>query len=255
MSSWPIEPSGLTHDREWTLLDSTTGNAMSQKRWPRMVLIRPRIDRAKNEMTVSAPGMIDLVVDMSRASDSTDGKAATTAATCDTRVCGDVVTVTHVSADADEWFSTFLNHPCELHRVADSSDSGDPTGRARRHAHSHSSTSGPPQPLLLSNESPFLLISASSVQRVNDWVAQETTHQAVLAACFRANFEISGSDDLAPFAEDDVEFVKIGRHVFQALGPCRRCLMVSINQVCSYFLPLIHSGPFRPTSRLLPFQD
>ena len=28
------------------------------------------------------------------------------------------MTVTHVSADADEWFSTFLNHPCELHGVA-----------------------------------------------------------------------------------------------------------------------------------------
>lgn len=200
------------------LVDPRTNAAISQKRLPRMVLIRPRIDVDQSVMLVSAPGMQDLVLSLDDAA-STDGVACASA-----RVCSDTVEASHVSRDADEWFSTFLDTPCELRRHQSTAGTG-------RHAHFN----GPPQPLLLSNESPFLLISAASTRRVNEWISLDSDEDVgaqlkpVLSACFRANFELS--DDLPPFSEDEFGLICIGEAFFQVLGPCRRCLMVSIDQV------------------------
>ena len=41
---WEVRPEGLVWDREWCLVHEGTGQAMSQKRHPRMALIRPVID-------------------------------------------------------------------------------------------------------------------------------------------------------------------------------------------------------------------
>ncbi|KAL9081983.1 MAG: hypothetical protein Q9159_006830 [Coniocarpon cinnabarinum] len=42
--SWPMQPHGLKWDRQWCIVDSATGNLLTQKRCPRMALIKPILD-------------------------------------------------------------------------------------------------------------------------------------------------------------------------------------------------------------------
>jgi len=87
----------------------------------------------------------------------------------------------------------------------------------------------------LSNESPFLLVTESSVRQVNDWISTSSTDQ-VHHSAFRPNLiiddlDLSEAGQVDAFWEDAADLVKIGELVFANLGRCRRCLMVGINQV------------------------
>ncbi|SGY67721.1 BQ5605_C004g02801 [Microbotryum silenes-dioicae] len=227
-SSWPLSTTGLEHDREWMLVDAGTGRALSQKCYPRMVLIRPRIDLITRRLHITAADMPALNLPLD--------EPTCDASTREAQLCGDLVSTQHVDADLDRWFSTFLGLECQLRRFP----SGSTT--SSRHAHFE----GPPRPLLLSNESPFLLISSSSTKRVNEWISNESGHSStsptpISSACFRANFELTTSNaepsraddediDLPPFFEDSIDLLRIGDEFFQALGACRRCLMIGVNQ-------------------------
>ncbi|KAJ7748528.1 molybdenum cofactor sulfurase [Mycena maculata] len=214
--SWQILPTGLLYDREWMLLDASSGKTLSQKQYPRMVLIRPSVDLARRVLVVCAPGMSDLLLPL----DQSELDGATAA-----NVCSDEVTVSSSGGGADAWFTSFLGVQCTLQRL---------TGGASRHAHFDRATSS--VPILLSNESPFLLISQSSVDQVNEWIAEGSTatpalEEAVQPACFRANFLLTASTPpLEPFFEDTVDLLRIGTETFQVLARCRRCLMVCVNQ-------------------------
>ncbi|KAJ7275540.1 pyridoxal phosphate-dependent transferase [Mycena haematopus] len=214
--SWQIIPTGLLYDREWMIVDASSGKTLSQKQYPRMTLVRPSVDLNRRKLVVCAPEMIDLVLPL----DISDTEAMPA------NVCGDIVAVTSSGGAADEWFSTFLGVQCALHRMS--------SGQSR-HAHFDRATSA--VPILLSNESPFLLISRPSVDQVNEWIREgcgdSGVEDAVHPACFRANFLLgksSATSPLQPFFEDTVDLVRIGTETFQMLARCRRCLMVCVNQ-------------------------
>ncbi|KAJ6569662.1 pyridoxal phosphate-dependent transferase [Mycena capillaripes] len=216
-SSWQIVPSGLLYDREWMIVDLSSGKTLSQKQYPRMALIRPSIDVDRRMLIVCAPEMPDLFLplDLSEEEESTAAN-----------VCSDVVAVTSSGSASDEWFSTFLGVQCTLHRLS---------GGASRHAHFDRATGS--VPILLSNESPFLLISRSSVDQVNEWIKEKGgwgesgVEDPVHPDCFRANFLLAASTTpLPPFFEDTVDLLRIGTETFQVLARCRRCLMVCVNQ-------------------------
>ncbi|KAF7319885.1 Molybdenum cofactor sulfurase [Mycena kentingensis (nom. inval.)] len=217
---WEIVNTGLLYDREWMLVDANSGKALSQKQYPRMAMIRPRVVLDSRVLLVSAPDQPDLSLPLD---DSYSGGTELAA-----NVCADIVPVSSSHLDIDAWFSNFLGVPCSLRRLA---------GGARRHAHFDRASGA--VPILLSNESPFLLISQASVDQVNAWIDEGVNpnrHAAnsdpapvrVQADCFRANFLLAGA--LAPFAEDAADLVRIGSETFQVLARCRRCLMVCVDQ-------------------------
>ncbi|KAJ6519329.1 molybdenum cofactor sulfurase [Mycena sanguinolenta] len=217
-SSWQVIPTGLLYDREWMLVDTSSGKTLSQKQHPRMALVRPSVDLTHRKLVVCAPEMTDLVLPL----DISDTAAMSA------NVCSDIVAVTSSGGAADEWFSTFLGVQCTLHRIS---------SRESRHAHFDRATSA--VPILLSNESPFLLISRPSVDRVNEWIkegcGESGIAEVIHPACFRANFLLgpapeSPAPPLQPFFEDTVDLVRIGTETFQVLARCRRCLMVCVNQ-------------------------
>ncbi|KAJ7693541.1 pyridoxal phosphate-dependent transferase [Mycena rosella] len=214
-SSWQILSTGLLYDREWMLLDASSGRTLSQKQHPRMALVQPSVDLARQTLVVRAPGMPDLVLSLDPPEEE-DAMAA--------NVCSDAVAVSSSGGIAHEWFSSFLGVQCTLHRLS---------GGASRHAHFDRTTSS--VPILLSNESPFLLISKSSVDQVNEWISEDSAGAApedpVHPACFRANFLLTASAaPLQPFFEDAVDILRIGTETFQVLARCRRCLMVCVDQ-------------------------
>ncbi|GAA5843085.1 hypothetical protein JCM5353_000910 [Sporobolomyces roseus] len=236
---WPITSTGLLYDREFMLVDPSSGKALSQKKYPRMALIKPSIDLERGVLTVKAKGMEDLVLPLPElagfgtpplSSTSSDGDSLDNDPKS-TLLCGDLVTSSRVSPLADRWFASFLNLPhIQLRRL--------PLDSTSRHAHFDSSPSSLPTvplPLRLSNESPFLLVTESSVRQVNEWISTTSTDQ-VHHSAFRPNLIIDDLDLLEAgqvdaFWEDAADLVKIGELVFANLGRCRRCLMVGINQV------------------------
>lgn len=55
VTKWPINPSGLLHDREWMVV-TERGIALTQKRLPQLCFIQPDINLANNTLTLHYPG-------------------------------------------------------------------------------------------------------------------------------------------------------------------------------------------------------
>ncbi|KAF9192281.1 hypothetical protein BGZ51_005850 [Haplosporangium sp. Z 767] len=282
--AWPIAPHGLLYDREWMLVDEITGAAMTQKRYPRMCMIQAEILLEQNLMIIKHDqeeedkGKADenggnaKIPETTKSNiESTKNKLyisldemPTAAAKSSSRVCGDCTAVVHYTApEINEWFSQFLGKPCRLARqpVASQnplhSSASSPTLDSDRAA----STSSPSSrfvkshlnapagaPILLTNESPFLLIADKSVEQVRGWVDEQDDGQGAVrrlanlsddldkkqrheftSDSFRANFVTKGQE--VGFEEDHWTRIQIGDQVFDILGPCRRCHMVTIDQM------------------------
>jgi molybdenum cofactor sulfurtransferase len=99
-----------------------------------------------------------------------------------------------------------------------------------------SNKDGPGKSILLSNESPILLISRSSVNRLNEDIkAASSMGRAVSADSFRANIVVAEDEtprkSESPYVEDTWRSLQIGdENDFQVMGPCQRCQMVCIDQ-------------------------
>ncbi|KAG0047335.1 hypothetical protein BGZ83_007586 [Gryganskiella cystojenkinii] len=256
---WPIAPHGLLYDREWMLVDEVTGAALTQKRFPRMCMIRAEILLDQNLMIVEHD-QEDGLSEEQQAKDrrlyiSLD-EMPVHAAKSSSRVCGDCTSVVHYnSPEINEWFSKFLGKPCRLARqptaeptTANSPPTNTPSSRfVKSHLNAPEGA-----PILLSNESPFLLISDKSVSRVRDWIDEHDEGQGAVrrlanssldlpasarhemtSDSFRANFVTQGGDPAMSFEEDHWTRIQVGEQVFDILGPCRRCHMVTIDQKTS----------------------
>jgi molybdenum cofactor sulfurtransferase len=217
---WPLTPEGLRHDREWVLVDTQTGKALSQKKHHRMALIRSTIDLETQMMQIAFGGTVFSVsISLPRIQAVDQGDFA---------ICGESAAPTiHQDPLLNQTLSEFLGLSCALARQPTST------------RHSKLATSGHQAsdriPLLLSNESPFLLINRESVESVSTWMSKSKGRppREAKTTSFRGNFTIDSVDATGsprPFTEDSIEQVTIGPHVFSALGQCRRCQMVAIDQ-------------------------
>ncbi|PLN82670.1 PLP-dependent transferase [Aspergillus taichungensis] len=275
---WAVKKEGLAWDREWCLIHQGTGATLNQKRYPRMALIKPFIDLPRGVLRIEAG---DTVLEVSLDREHADGNSSCTmtslcqSASKPSTVCGDRVVVQAYTAPAvSTFFSSFLGVPCTLARFPPLSEktgvgSGG-TGRESALGPSQSgmgsmpgafpdtttTTSSPPcpsptnQPILLSNESPILLISRSSVNRLNEHIksgssttATTTKQKAVPADVFRANILIAehpapnnNNASENPYIEDKWNsFTVVSRHQqeetkFNILASCQRCQMVCVDQ-------------------------
>ncbi|KAG6855574.1 hypothetical protein H0H87_000809 [Tephrocybe sp. NHM501043] len=214
---------GLLHDREFAIVNSATGKIMSQKQFPRMVLIHPSInDNALEKMmTVRATGMPDLTIPLRYCQPEAD-----------VRTYSSLVGAHRMSTEADEWVSKFLGVPCQLHRTTTPNVLSASSCATSIQPTLDTSTSKPPIPIIFSNESPFTLISSFSVAAINDWIASshlDSQPAPIDPSCFRANFLLSSHSALPPFHEDSLAHVRIGTQTFQVLARCRRCLMICVD--------------------------
>ncbi|KIW72057.1 hypothetical protein PV04_00279 [Phialophora macrospora] len=243
--AWEVGARGLAWDREWCLVHEGTDVALSQKRFPQMALIHPEIDlqrrllkvfferpdtadRRKLEISLdSAPTRTGLV----KPCEASISKAAI--------VCGEDVDVqVYTSADVSDFFTEALGVPCTLARFP----RGGTVRRAKvrvpgQHGGKQATEIG--KSITLSNESPILLVSRSSVNRLNEQIKKcgSGIGKAVTADSFRGNIiiaqELLGGQTESPYAEDDWAGLRIGEdpeNVFEVLGPCQRCQMVCVDQ-------------------------
>jgi molybdenum cofactor sulfurtransferase len=257
--AWDVRPEGLAWDREWCLVHQGTGAALSQKRYPKMALIRPSIDLDEGLLRIQLVGALkestaahEITVPL-----SADPRLFTDDAmyrSGSARVCGDSVQAkTYRSSKISAFFTQALGVACHLARFP---AAGNGNGASPRHSKAHLQkyqkakglqipgafpeaglvTPGAcvNKPILLSNESPILVISRSSLNRLNELIKAEGG-KAAQAEVFRANIVVAEKPEYPPgleeaYAEDAWRYIEIGQQYFEMLGACRRCQMVCIDQ-------------------------
>lgn len=240
---WQVRAEGLAWDREWCLVHQGTDTALSQKQYPRMALINPSIDLTKGLLRVRYAGVTSSPTALQEVTVPLSGDPTyfeQSARSHTSRVCGDAITAkTYSSEVIARFFTSALGVPCQLARLS----SGESTRKARTRLQQHQITShelasvkgrGGQHPLLLSNESPILTISRSSLNRLNEQIKAQGG-KAAEAEVFRANIVVAQHPDSAPgteqpYVEDYWRVLQIGEQFYEMLGSCRRCQMVCVDQ-------------------------
>lgn len=248
--SWDIKAEGLAFDREWCLVHQGTRAALSQKRYPKMALLRPSIDLDNGLLHVrfhgSVPSSTPKKISVPLSADPTMFQLPENGfPTPYSQVCGDTILAqTYASKHIADFFTNIIGTPCTLARFPAST-----SGLSNRHFKAHlqpyqtttpqkasrTTPSSPhpdaqKRPILLSNESPILTISRSSLNRLNAQIALTAHGKPAPASVFRANVIIAESSPEHPYTEDTWRSMHIGGHEFDVLGPCRRCQMVCVDQ-------------------------
>ena len=266
-TTWDIRPEGLAWDREWCLIHQGSQAALSQKRHPKMALLKPSIDFEKGILRIRFAGpvppstpseiSIPLSLDPSMFQEHNKNNSCSSPRVCGDSVSAKIYTPTFVT----DFFTSILGVPCYLARFPPQSTS--PSLRhSKPHLHSNQAASKPTckntncpspsprplRPILLSNESPILTISRSSLNRLNETIKSKTpAGKAASAEVFRANIIIAEDPSLPagieqPYVEDSWRCMRIDgsdaldgeqrerRCSLEVLGPCRRCQMVCVDQ-------------------------
>ncbi|KAL7815433.1 PLP-dependent transferase [Trichoderma aethiopicum] len=255
---WEVRPEGLAWDREWCLVHRGSGQALSQKRYPRMALLQPMLLLNENVLRVryrgstakGQPTQVDVSLSNNPSDYDVDFRQTSS------RVCGENISAqSYLSEEINNFFSNCLDVPCMLARFpAGGREASSRLSKARLQKHQRTekapSEQPPPFPgvpsppesdselqvqpgrILLSNESPILMISASSVELLNQAITKSGA-SAVDESAFRANVVIEavpGQSSPPPYSEDSWRRIRIGNHGFKLLGACQRCQMVCVDQ-------------------------
>ncbi len=192
------EARGLRHDRRWMLVDDD-GKFISQRRHPRMVLARARVEDER--LVVHAPRMPALELPLR----PEPGPAV--------RACvwGDELAAVSCGGDADLWFAEFLGTSCHLVHMPDETERAvDPlyAGAADR--------------VGFADGFPFLLHSEASLDDLN-----ARLDSPLPVNRFRPNIVVAGC---VPYEEDRWRRVRLGDVGFRVVKPCSRCAITIVNQ-------------------------
>ncbi|KAL8732128.1 MAG: hypothetical protein Q9181_004055 [Wetmoreana brouardii] len=280
---WDLRSEGLAWDREWCLVHQGTRAALSQKRVPRMALIHPSLDLEGGVLRVRYAGQLpssvpnEIVILLSDDPTPFQDPTAQCSGMCSSRVCGDFVSAhTYTSPQIAAFFTAALSTPCTLVRLPPGPSSRHSKPHLQRSKHRIQLIASPPAPsipgafptpppspptphetpILLSNESPILTISRSSLKHLNQIITQTSPYsKPIPASVFRANIILAQSGPESnenPYDEDNWTALHIlpnkplgsenstpatptpalSGHTIElnVLAPCRRCQMVCIDQ-------------------------
>jgi len=205
--------SGGVRDREWMVVDPE-GNLLTQREYPAMALIVPRI--AGDALELSAPGLPVLRLPIDTAS-------LARAATMDVRAWDDFVQAWDCGSEPAQWFSHAVGTSCRLARFHP---------MARRLA-SSKWTGEREVPTLFSDGFPMLVTSEASLADLNHRLAAQG-RDALPMNRFRPNLVIDG---IEAFEEDYAATIRIGAACLQPVKPCARCPMPSVDQATGRFGP------------------
>jgi uncharacterized protein YcbX len=193
---------GAMRDRTFMIVRSSNGEFITGRSYPKLVQVVPRIDGGV--MKLSAPGMIDLVVDIDRLMTLKPIKAS---------VWNQVVDAVDAGEDAARWFSRYvLQDDFGLRLVFYPSTF--PT-REVREKNKIFDTAIKDDTGALHDATSFMMINESSIMELNSRIKTPVT-----PLNFRPNFVIKGPP---AFDEDKWKWVKIGDElIFKNVKPCTR---------------------------------
>lgn len=194
---WDVVPKGLRYDRQWMVIDAEN-RFLSQRKLPRMALIKPEI--GANNLSLTAPDMPPLILPL----ELFEGETVTTC------IWSDECKAVLAGQEADRWLSDFLQIDCRL--VCQPEE----TVRAVDREYGHESDK-----VFFSDGFPFLIISENSLAALN-----EAMHLELPMTRFRPNLVVSGCD---AYAEDYWRRIAIDAIDFRLPKPCSRCAVPTID--------------------------
>jgi len=189
------EERGLKYDRRWMLINDQ-GEFMSQRKHPKMALLKPKFEN--NKLQVTAPDLSNIKIPLEKVSDEI----------ASVNIWGTDCKGYIVSDEHNQWFSEQLGTNCKLVFMGDQ----------KRNIKS------------LENEGevsyadgyPYLIVGQSSLDDLN-----KRLNVPIPTDRFRPNLVFSKA---LPFEEDKWNYFKIGNVEFLGVKPCARCVMTTINQ-------------------------
>lgn len=194
------------YDREWMVV-GPDGQFLSQREYPRMALISPRIK--SDTLELRAPGMLRLEIPLGLPAPEDERTIEVT-----------LWDETWLAYDCDDttaaWFSNALGTPCRLVRFH--------PGVTR--IASTKWTGGVEAPTLFSDGYPLLVIGSASLADLNEKMGA-AGREALPMNRFRPNLVIDGMD---AFEEDYTGQFTLGAATLKPVKPCPRCPMPSVDQ-------------------------
>ena len=205
-----LTTTGLEWDRAW-MLATPDGEFLTQREYPRMVLIQPEL--LATDMRLTAPGMPALHVpyEVDPAQSAQGGSPI--------RVWKDTVSALDMGEVIAGWFTQFLETPCRLKRF-------DPNFRR---IVDPKWTAGTESITQFADGFPVLVTSTASIEDLNQRL-EAKGDAPVDARRFRPNIVIDGVES---HDEDRIEslFIDAGAEAVQLnlVKPCSRCPMPDVN--------------------------
>ena len=196
-SSW-IDELGLSFDRRFVLTDAKC-QFITARKDPRLCLIQANI--TATGLVLTAPNMPKLVINYQDFSDCYQTVF----------VWQDNINAQQAAEHHHQWFSQYLEKPCQLLYFGELSKRTLPV------------TSNRSNKLAFADGYPLLLISQASLDHVNN---QLLPVDQVSMSQFRPNMVVNGCD---AFAEDTWSHIRIGEVEFEVKKPCSRCVFITVN--------------------------
>ncbi len=200
LSTATVEPRGLRYDREFMVVDAMQGVMLTQREQPRMALVTPH--RGEEQLILEGPGMKALTLDISH-----------TGPTMAVTIWKDEVASIDQGDAAAEWFSRYLGFACRLVRMA--SETARPVNRD--YAVDEKDV------VSYADGFPFLVASVESLADLNARLSDPVPMNR-----FRPNLVLAGSG--IAFGEDYLRRFTLGAITFQAVKPCARCVITTVEQ-------------------------
>lgn len=192
------------HDREWMLV-TRDGQFLTQREYPRMALVRPRIDG--DAVEVRAPGMPPLRLPLAHDPAAPGMRVQIWDHSVPAADCGDT---------AAGWFADAIGGACRLVRF--------PPGVLR--PTSTKWTGGVPAETRFADGYPILVIGQASLDDLN--ARLRAAGRAPLPMNrFRPNLVVGG---IEAFEEDYIESFALDGLVLRPVKPCARCPIPAIDQ-------------------------
>lgn len=195
-----LDERGFQNDRRWMLVDEQDV-FLTQREAPRLALVD--VGLGQDALLLRAPGMEPLRVPF---------EAQGPLRPC--RVWRSIVDSLVVSGEVDAWFSAFLERPCRLVYMPDSS---------RRVVN----------PLYVPRERivgfadgyPLMLIGQGSLDALNERLVAQGGAPVPMRR-FRPNIVVAGTP---PHAEDGWKRIRIGSIDVDIVKPCERCVITTVD--------------------------
>lgn len=193
LSASQVEEKGLSFDRRYLLVDPQ-GKFITGRTHPQLTQIA--IQFSQMQLQVSAPNMPALTIDPKVFSTTMQN----------VQVWSDNIQAQHCHNNYDQWFSDYLQTPCQLLFFSEQ------TQRLIKNRESQVS---------FADGYPLLLINQASVDFLNSRLADPVT-----PLHFRPNIVVNGD---FPFVEDSWSRIKIGEVEFEVSKPCSRCQFTNVD--------------------------
>jgi len=204
---------GHTVDRQFMVTDSK-GKFVSSRRYPQMALIQPKV--TADQLSLKFPDKPDITISLKSPGQEKD-----------VNVWGDPCKGLDLGEEASKWISEVIVGKAEggLRLVVHPTDTSTRTDK----------TNDPHlMPLIKAGDKPFfadgmpyLLLSAASVQQLNENLKEIGNDLQVEETRFRPNIFVSG--EFEGYAEDKWSYIKIGSAVFRNVKPCSRCIFTTVD--------------------------